>query len=155
YSASDAPRLIVEVVLPTPPFWLHIASTRAGPCSFTGGGTGISRTGRPVGPTRDSVPFVFVSTSSISSAPGLLVAGIVSGSNVDIARRLLGEAAVGRLSTRHGSRQSGSPESATIPRRIPALSVPFTGSGGVSPARPNQPGAADGTPSAAPSCRSP
>ena len=25
YSASAAPRLMVDVVLPTPPFWLHIA----------------------------------------------------------------------------------------------------------------------------------
>ena len=32
YSASAAPRLIVVVVLPTPPFWLHIAMIRAGPC---------------------------------------------------------------------------------------------------------------------------
>ena len=29
-SASAAPRLIVEVVLPTPPFWLHSAMMRAG-----------------------------------------------------------------------------------------------------------------------------
>ena len=31
-SASAAPRLIVVVVLPTPPFWLHMAMMRAGPC---------------------------------------------------------------------------------------------------------------------------
>ena len=31
YSASEAPRLIVVVVLPTPPFWLHIEMTRALP----------------------------------------------------------------------------------------------------------------------------
>ena len=30
-SASAAPRLMVVVVLPTPPFWLHIAITSAGP----------------------------------------------------------------------------------------------------------------------------
>ena len=30
-SASDAPRLMVVVVLPTPPFWLHIDTTRAPP----------------------------------------------------------------------------------------------------------------------------
>ena len=31
YSASAAPRLMVVVVLPTPPFWLHIETTRALP----------------------------------------------------------------------------------------------------------------------------
>ena len=35
-SASAAPRLMVEVVLPTPPFWLHSAITRAGPCWLSG-----------------------------------------------------------------------------------------------------------------------
>src|SRR5690606_20651860 len=110
YSASEAPRLIVDVVLPTPPFWLHMASTRAGPCSFTGGGVGISRNGRPVGPTRAWVPLVSAPlTWSTSSAPGLSVAVIVSGSNVDIARRLLAVAAVGSLSTGRGNEQSGSP----------------------------------------------
>src|SRR3954468_4237031 len=51
YSASAAPRLIVVVVLPTPPFWLHIAMIRAGPCRCTGAGSGRRGTGRPVGPT--------------------------------------------------------------------------------------------------------
>ncbi|SKS73688.1 Uncharacterised protein [Mycobacteroides abscessus subsp. abscessus] len=31
YPASAAPRLMVDVVFPTPPFWLHIAITLAGP----------------------------------------------------------------------------------------------------------------------------
>src|SRR3954467_11921380 len=39
-STSAAPRLMVDVVLPTPPFWLHIAMTWAGPCSVSGGGSG-------------------------------------------------------------------------------------------------------------------
>src|SRR4051794_7501800 len=51
YSASAAPRLIVVVVLPTPPFWLHIATTRAGPCEDRGAGSGITGIGRPVGPS--------------------------------------------------------------------------------------------------------
>src|SRR4051812_4281569 len=51
YSARAAPRLIVVVVLPTPPFWLHIAMIRAGPCRCTGAGSGRRGTGRPVGPT--------------------------------------------------------------------------------------------------------
>src|SRR6188472_376332 len=50
YSASAAPRLIVVVVLPTPPFWLHIETTRAGPWWATGSGSGMSIIGRPVGP---------------------------------------------------------------------------------------------------------
>jgi hypothetical protein len=33
--------LIVVVVLPTPPFWLKIATTFAFPCSVIGGGVGI------------------------------------------------------------------------------------------------------------------
>jgi hypothetical protein len=41
YSVSAAPRLIVDVVLPTPPFWLHIASTVAGPWSVNRAGSGI------------------------------------------------------------------------------------------------------------------
>src|SRR3954453_6142647 len=50
YSTRLAPRLMVEVVLPTPPFWLHIAMTFAGPCTFLGFGSGIGRGGRPVSP---------------------------------------------------------------------------------------------------------
>src|SRR3954471_5664276 len=43
YSVSAAPRLMVEVVLPTPPFWLHIAMIWAGPCSVMGRGSGSGR----------------------------------------------------------------------------------------------------------------
>src|SRR6266704_425934 len=43
YSASAAPRLIVLVVLPTPPFWFAIAMIRAGPCRSSGIGCGIGR----------------------------------------------------------------------------------------------------------------
>ena len=50
YSASAAPRLIVDVVLPTPPFWLHTAITVAGPWLVSGRGVGMVRQGRPVGP---------------------------------------------------------------------------------------------------------
>src|SRR6478672_6867923 len=50
YSARAAPRLMVVVVLPTPPFWLHIATTRAGPWEVTGLGSGMAGMGRPVGP---------------------------------------------------------------------------------------------------------
>src|SRR4051812_31084560 len=55
YSASEAPRLIVVVVLPTPPFWLHIDTTRARPRALTGPGSGRSGIGRPVGPSLGSV----------------------------------------------------------------------------------------------------
>ena len=50
YSASEAPRLIVVVVLPTPPFWLHIETTRAWPWVASGPGSGSTGIGRPVGP---------------------------------------------------------------------------------------------------------
>src|SRR3954464_8917096 len=49
-STSAAPRLIVDVVLPTPPFWLHMAMIRAGPCEDSGAGIGKLGIGRPVGP---------------------------------------------------------------------------------------------------------
>jgi hypothetical protein len=50
YSAKAPPRLIVVVVFPTPPFWLHNAIMRAGPWDARAGGSGNSRTTRPVGP---------------------------------------------------------------------------------------------------------
>src|SRR6185369_3903131 len=43
YSARAAPRLIVVVVLPTPPFWLARAMIRAGPCRCVGIGSGMGR----------------------------------------------------------------------------------------------------------------
>src|SRR4051812_22783085 len=56
YSARAAPRLMVLVVLPTPPFWLHIARIRAGPCRCRGFGSRNRGTGRPVGPTPSASP---------------------------------------------------------------------------------------------------
>src|SRR5580700_9408870 len=50
-SARAAPRLIVVVVLPTPPFWLQTATVRAGPCSISGSGLGKAENGLPVGPS--------------------------------------------------------------------------------------------------------
>src|ERR1700731_3731396 len=50
-SARAAPRLIVVVVLPTPPFWLQTATVRAGPCSISGSGSGKVENGLPVGPS--------------------------------------------------------------------------------------------------------
>src|SRR4051794_19357594 len=41
---------MVVVVLPTPPFWLHIEMTRARPCVASGRGSGMTGIGRPVGP---------------------------------------------------------------------------------------------------------
>src|SRR2546429_4015228 len=43
YAARAAPRLIVLVVLPTPPFWFAIAMIRAGPCRSSGTGWGMGR----------------------------------------------------------------------------------------------------------------
>src|SRR5580700_8026553 len=50
-SARAAPRLIVVVVLPTPPFWLQTATVRAGPCSISGSGLGKGENGLPVRPS--------------------------------------------------------------------------------------------------------
>ena len=39
--ALCAPPILMElVVLPTPPFWLHMAMTLAGPCVCSGSGAG-------------------------------------------------------------------------------------------------------------------
>src|SRR4051794_33923527 len=42
---------MVVVVLPTPPFWLHMAMMRAGPWVLRGTGSGNAGIGRPVGPS--------------------------------------------------------------------------------------------------------
>src|SRR5688572_27965748 len=47
---------MVDVVLPTPPFWLHIAMTLAGPCTVFGLGSGMVRGGRPVRPSSAPPP---------------------------------------------------------------------------------------------------
>ena len=66
-SASEAPRLIVDVVLPTPPFWLHIEITRALPCRVSGVGSGKCGIGRPVGPMGASSAVAPVSVTMGSS----------------------------------------------------------------------------------------
>src|SRR5689334_1579411 len=50
---------MVVVVLPTPPFWLHSAMMRAGPCPASFGGVGKPWYGRPVGPMGTSDPEAF------------------------------------------------------------------------------------------------
>src|SRR5437868_287609 len=73
YSQSAAPRLMVVVVLPTPPFWLTIATTRAGPCVSRGGGSGKTGRGRLVGPRFKPVAgvAVLVSPQGFSGVPGV------------------------------------------------------------------------------------
>ena len=57
------------VVLPTPPFWLHIEITRALPWVLSGRGSGMSGIGRPVGPrTTSSGASVSVATSTASGS---------------------------------------------------------------------------------------
>ena len=72
YSASEAPRLMVVVVLPTPPFWLHIDTTRARVRAVTGPGSGITGIGRPVGP---SSPVISGATGSGTSASRVVPRG--------------------------------------------------------------------------------
>src|SRR3954454_5094040 len=50
-STRAAPRLMVVVVLPTPPFWLHIAMIVAGCPGLRGWGLGKFGIGLPVGPS--------------------------------------------------------------------------------------------------------
>ncbi len=80
YSASAAPRLMVVVVLPTPPFWLHIEITRAPPCRVSGVGSGMNGIGLPVGP---------ITTSPASSTT--VAAAAVDAGECLLATRCLGE----------------------------------------------------------------
>src|SRR3954464_4206378 len=77
YSASAAPRLIVDVVLPTPPFWLHSATMRAGPCPCTGGGSGAGFVprGRPDEPAPDA--------RSLTAGGSVVDCSVVDGSTPD------------------------------------------------------------------------
>ena len=62
---------MVVVVLPTPPFWLHIEITRAGPCWLRGRGSGKSGIGRPVGPmTGSAVGSATGGGSRVARPPG-------------------------------------------------------------------------------------
>jgi hypothetical protein len=62
---------MVVVVLPTPPFWLHIDTTRAWPWVARGFGSGITGIRRPVGPSSPVVS----GTASGGSAPGAVPRG--------------------------------------------------------------------------------
>src|SRR3954453_14006936 len=64
FSTSAAPRLMVVVVLPTPPFWLHIAMTLALPWVVSGVGSGITGIGRPVGPSSPGVSWTTAASGS-------------------------------------------------------------------------------------------
>jgi hypothetical protein len=68
--------LIVVVVLPTPPFWLHIAMIRAFPCDSRGAGSGITGIGRPVGPIgRLAATGSFTGRASAKAAASISTAG--------------------------------------------------------------------------------
>ena len=60
---------MVVVVLPTPPFWLHIAMIRAGPWEARAAGSGNSGSGRPVGPTCPAVRILNAASESNSLSP--------------------------------------------------------------------------------------
>jgi hypothetical protein len=60
---------MVVVVLPTPPFWLHIATIRAGPWVSRGTGSGNTGIGRPVGPMgRCGAPATAGATGAVEDA---------------------------------------------------------------------------------------
>src|SRR3954452_5707248 len=82
-SPSAAPRLMVDVVLPTPPFWLHIATIRAGPWEVSGLGSGSLRCRAFAGATRLVGPPI--STSSAGAPPrGSATAEAAASARVDI-----------------------------------------------------------------------
>src|SRR6476619_8518177 len=69
YSANAAPRLMVDVVLPTPPFWLHSASTIAGPWLATGAGSGSRpRIARSAGDDDPATPGLLVGALGVAGA---------------------------------------------------------------------------------------
>src|SRR3954451_8633893 len=76
YSASAAPRFTVVVVLPTPPFWLQSAITRAGPCEVRGAGTGKEVSGRPVGP---SAPLASAVSGTVVRGASKAVVWVIEG----------------------------------------------------------------------------
>src|SRR5215218_1765385 len=97
YSTSAAPRLMVDVVLPTPPFWLHIAMIRAGPCCVRGLGSGSRRMRARAGSSRGAAapisgsgsvgsakawpaasPRIAIAVVSSTSCPFRLLPGAVS-----------------------------------------------------------------------------
>ena len=75
---------MVVVVFPTPPFWLHIAMIRAGPCEASGAGTGKSGSSRPVAPRTASV--VVTPAPSFPSAPPVATVRSMTGSVSDTGR---------------------------------------------------------------------
>ena len=83
YSASDAPRLIVVVVLPTPPFWLHIEMIRALRARADRAGLGEDRAAavrsgraRPRTPRRVVTPEIVLDCSTVvGSSVRLLESG--------------------------------------------------------------------------------
>src|SRR5215831_1435891 len=70
-SAIAAPRLMVVVVLPTPPFWLQTATMRAGPCEASGSGSGKAGSGRPVGPISPGRSSITRDAATSKTLPGL------------------------------------------------------------------------------------
>src|SRR3954453_11826116 len=79
HSTSAAPRLIVDVVLPTPPFWLHIAMTRAGPCSVSGFGSGSGRWRARAGSSREAAAPISGSVSCGRATAGAASARVALG----------------------------------------------------------------------------
>src|SRR3954471_10202142 len=82
-STSAAPRLMVDVVLPMPPFWLHIAMIRAGPCELSGLGSGSLRCRALAGSTR--LVGMPISASPTGAPPrGSATADAAASARVDI-----------------------------------------------------------------------
>src|SRR4051794_41962621 len=74
---------MVDVVLPTPPFWLHIAMIRAGPCELSGLGSGSLRCRALAGSTR--LVGMPISTSPAGAPPrGSATAEAAASARVDI-----------------------------------------------------------------------
>src|SRR5215211_6789480 len=113
-STSAAPRLMVDVVLPTPPFWLHMAMIRAGPWELIGFGSGSLRCRALAGSTR-LVGMPISASPAMAPPRGSATADAAASARVDIvcASSLGAERTVDRVRSRQerarpaeGSRRS-------------------------------------------------
>src|SRR3954467_3171123 len=124
-STSAAPRLMVDVVLPTPPFWLHMAMIRAGPCELIGFGSGSLRCRALAGSTR--LVGMPISASSAGAPPrGSATAEAAASARVDIlcasspgARRTGAGGGGGRGAGGGGGGAPGAPGGGKPPIRSP------------------------------------
>src|SRR6266571_7930884 len=78
---------MVVVVLPTPPFWLHTATTRAGPCTRIGSGSGNTGRGRPVGPSTPGLYSIVRDAATAAAPPRAAARNAANARTLELPRR--------------------------------------------------------------------